>query len=166
MSRAALASGKERGCAALGLYDQYTIIGSEPPIRRIGSAENLDATADILGRECLPADLVDVIAEQLGGNWRLQRNRSDSARHVEGDAFSCRTAREEKDIAHVAPDARHLVMNHFLVLEEHVLGPADAAGEFAFDSCLGVEVVGKAAARGIDVEVDFGIVVTADEKCP
>ena len=55
-------------------------------------------------------------------------------------------------------------MDDFLVLEEHVLRPADAAGELTFDRGLRIDVISNIAARGVYVEVHFGVVVAAHEE--
>jgi hypothetical protein len=55
-------------------------------------------------------------------------------------------------------------VDEWRIPECHVLRPAHAAGELAFDRDRVIQVVRQPAAGGVHVEVHFPIVIAADEE--
>src|SRR4029453_11519519 len=72
--------------------------------------------------------------------------------------------RKEHYVAGVTPDVRNLQVKDLGAMEDDVLPPPQVDAELAFDGRPLIEIEGNVRAAGVGVEVDFTVIITADEK--
>src|SRR5688500_8226607 len=148
MGAAAFRFCEESGRVAVRVHEEIAVIDADAPVRRLGAAEQLDASADVLGYEHLRSHRVDVVAKHLGRYAWRQRDGADAARYVNGRALASGAAGKKDDVSGITPYRRHLVVDQLRVPEIHVLRPANAPRELTFNRHRAVQVVSQTSAGG------------------
>src|SRR5262245_48070913 len=108
MTGTRLRFGEERGRVAVRVHDEKPVVDAKAPLRCAGTAEDLDAAADVLGKEALEPYRLRVVTELLGWLTRLQREDAGSGGHVERKPLPLSAVQEPDEVPEVVPGVWHL----------------------------------------------------------